>query len=120
MSMQNIGGLSGFSYFSSVKFRRAPEPAADMSSRFAPCRVYTESSSESLAGCCTLSILAPLSAGASSRVRPVNTAASRGMSIPPDMPGGRVAAGASSAPSVAASRARLSVMSTYLPRRPGR
>ena len=82
MSMQNIGGLSGFSYFSSVKFRRAPEPAADMSSRFAPCRVYTESSSESLAGCCTLSILAPLSAGASSRVRPVNTAASRGIVLP--------------------------------------
>ena len=75
-----MGGLSGFSYFSPVKCSREPEPAADMSSRRAPRRVYTESSSVSRDGCCTLSILAPASAGAISSVRPRRSGASSGMS----------------------------------------
>ena len=83
MSMQNIGGLSGFSYFSSVKCILAPEPAADMSSRRAPRRVYTERSSESRVGCCTLSMRAPESAAPSSAVSPVRKTASNGIYFPP-------------------------------------
>ena len=78
-SIQNIGGLSGFSYFSLVKFSREPEPAAEMSSRRAPSCVYTDSRSVSRAGCCTLSILAPVNAAASSSVKPLSSGASSGM-----------------------------------------
>ena len=78
-SMQNIGGSAGFSIDSVVKCTRAfPVPAA-ISSLPLPCFPRTERSSRSRSGCCTFSILAPSSCGASSAVSACRQMASSGM-----------------------------------------